>query len=89
MSEQLGVDGSFWDGAAVDGEILLAASWRVVVNDAWYDFLAHAAFSYDEHAHVSGRHLQGYVEHMVQSIAVAHDVILLFDALQLIHFHNS
>ena len=81
VAEQLGVDGALGNGAAVDGEVLLAAARRIVVNDAGDDLLAHAALADDEHAQVGRRHLEGDVEHMVQRIAVAHDVVPLFDAL--------
>ena len=45
------------------------------------DLLTHATLSHDEDAEFGGCHLQGYVEHMVQRLAVAYDSIPLFDGL--------
>ena len=45
MAEKFRINGSFWYGTAVDGEIFLATAWRVVVNDTWDDFLANATKS--------------------------------------------
>ena len=81
MAEEFRVDGTLRDGTAVDGKILLAAARRIVVDDARDDFLADTTLADDEHAEVSRRHLQGDVEHVVQRIAVAHDVVPLLDAL--------
>ena len=44
MAEQLRVDSALWNGTAVDGKVLLATSWRVVVDDTWNDFFSHSAF---------------------------------------------
>ena len=81
MTEELRVDSSFGNRTAVDGEILFALTWRVVVDDAGDNLLTHAALANDEHAQIRRRHLQSHVKDMVQCIAVAHDVISLFDAL--------
>ena len=88
VSEQLRVDGSFWNGAAVDGEVFLAPPRRVVVDDAGDNLLTHAALACDKHAELGGGHLQGDVEHVVQRLAVAYDSIPLFNGLQ-IHFYRS
>ena len=81
MSEELAVDGALGNGAAVDGEVLLAAAGRGIVDDAGDNLLAHAALAEDEDADVGGCHLQRDVEDMVEGIAVAHDVIALLDGL--------
>ena len=75
MTEELAVDGAFGYGTAVDGEVPLTAPGRVVVYDAWDDFLAHAALADDQHTEVGGGYLQSHVEGVVQIIAVAYDVV--------------
>ena len=88
MSEELRVDGSLRDTAAVDGEVLLAFPRRVVVNHTRNDLLTHTAFADDEHGEIRRRHLQGNVEGMVQWLAVSYDIVPLFDALKFrcLHF---
>ena len=49
MSEQLAVNRTFRNRSAVDGEVLLATTRRIVVDDAWQDVLTHTAFSDYEH----------------------------------------
>ena len=49
MTEEFGVDSSFGNGSAVDGEVLLAPPVAVVVYDARKGLLAHAVFTGDEH----------------------------------------
>jgi len=81
VSEEFGVDGSFRYGAAVDGEILFSTAWRVVVNDAWNNLLSNTTFADDEYGQVSRRYLQGNVQRMIQSLAVAYDAVSLLDSL--------
>ena len=87
MAEQLAVDGSLGNGSAVDGEIFLAAALRTVVDDARNHFLAHTAFAYNQDTKVSWRHLQCDVKHVVELIAVTHDIIPLFYVLKLCSVH--
>ena len=89
MSEQFAVDSAFGNGSAVDGEILFAAAGGVVVDDTWNDFFSHTAFAYDEYAEVGRRYLQGNVDDMIESIAVAHDVVSLLDVLQFGTLHTA
>ena len=89
MAEELGVDGAFGDGATVDGEILLTTARRIIMDYAWNDFLTHTALSDDEHTEVGGRHLECDVEHVVQCIAVAYDIVPLFDGLKFRCLHLS
>ena len=49
MTEEFGVDSSFGNGSAVDGEVLLAPPVAVVVYDTRKGLLAHAVFTGDEH----------------------------------------
>ena len=49
VSEQLTVNSTFRNRTAVDGEILLAFTGRVVVNDTRNNLLTNTAFSYYEH----------------------------------------
>ena len=88
MAEEFAVDGALGDGAAVDGEIVAAPAGRLVVYEAGYNLLAHTAFAHDEHRQVGAGHLQGYVQRMVQRIAVAHDVVASFDGLKVYRIHN-
>ena len=81
MSEEFAVDGSLGYGATVDGKVSLPAPGTVVVDYAWYDFLSHSALTDYQHAEVSRCHLQSHVKGMVQGIAVAHDVVSLFNIL--------
>ena len=87
MTKQLTVDGTLGDGTAVDGKILLAPTWRIVVNHAGDDLLTHATLSDNEHAKISRCHLQGHVEHLVQRLAVSNDIIPLLDVLQFCRLH--
>ena len=57
MTEEFTVDGSFWDGTAVDCEIVLTPTCGIVVDNAWDDFLSHTTFANDEHREVCTRHL--------------------------------
>jgi hypothetical protein len=81
MTEELSVNGTLRDGAAVDGEIFLPSAGRIVMDDARDNLLADAAFADDEYTQVGRRHLQGDVKYTVEGITVAHDVVPLFDAL--------
>ena len=81
MTEQFAVDRSFGNGAAVNGEILLATAGGIVVDDAGKDLFSHAALSDDEYAEVSRCHLKGDIECAVQPRTVSHDVVPLFDSL--------
>ena len=81
MAEKLRIDGTFGYGAAVNGKVFLTTARRVVVNHSWNDFLSHTTLANDEHAQIGRRHLQGDVQHMIQGIAVAYDVIPLLDSL--------
>ena len=65
MTKQFTVDGSFGNGAAVNGEILLATAGGIVVNDAGENLFSHAALSDDEYAEVSRCHLKGDIERAV------------------------
>ena len=51
------------------------------MDDTRYNLLTNTTLTNDEHAQVGGRYLKGDVQNMVQSLAVAHDVVSLFDAL--------
>ena len=53
------------------------------MNDAGDNLLTHSTLTYDKHAEVCWRHLEGDVKHVVQSLAIPHDVIPLFNALQI------
>ena len=81
MSEEFAVDGSFGYGSAVDGEVFLAAAWRLVVNDPWDNLLTRSALSYDEYTEVGWRHLQCDVKGAVQSVAIADDIVPLLSLL--------
>jgi len=61
VAEELAVDGSLRDAAAVDGEIFLASAWRIVVDHPWDNLLAHTALTDDEHGEVGRCHLQGNI----------------------------
>ncbi len=87
MAEELAVDSSLRNGAAVDGEVFLTPTRRVVVDDAWNDFLSHSTLTYDKHAEVGRSHLQRHIERVVQIIAVAHDVVALLYSLQFRRIH--
>ena len=82
MSEELRVDGALGNGTAVDGKILLTPTRRVIVNHSGNNLLTYSALSDNEHTEVGWRHLQSDVERMVQCIAVAHDIVPLFDSLK-------
>jgi hypothetical protein len=51
------------------------------VNDAWNNFLSNTTFADDEYGQVSRRYLQGNVQRMIQSLAVAYDAVSLLDSL--------
>ena len=51
------------------------------MNDAWQDVLTHTALADNQYAKVYRRHLEGDIERIVKRLAVAHDVVTLFDAL--------
>ena len=87
MAEQLRVDGTLRDRAAVDGEILFASTGRIVMNDAWQAVLTYAALTNNQYTKVNGRHLKGDVQCVVQSLAVAYDVITLLDVLKFGSLH--
>jgi hypothetical protein len=53
----------------------------VVVDKARNDFLAHSALTDDEHGEVGIGHLEGNIDGTVERIAVAHDVVPIFDVL--------
>jgi hypothetical protein len=87
MPEQLRVDGTLRDTSAVDGEVFLASAGRVVVNQVWDNLLTHTAFTDNEHRKVCWRNLESYVESMVQRLAVAYDIVPLFDGLKFRSLH--
>ena len=82
MTKELAIDGTLGDRAAVDGEILLTATRRVVVDYTRDDLLTHSTLAHNEHTEIGGRNLKGYVEHVVQSIAIAYDIVPLFYVLK-------
>ena len=82
MTKELGIDGTLGDGTAVDGEILFATTGRIVVDDTGNNLLTHSTLAYDEHTQIGGRNLKGYVEHVVQCIAITYDIVPLFDVLK-------
>ena len=81
VSEQLGIDGSFRNGPAVDGEILPVLAAAVLVDDLRDVFLAHAALARDKDRQVRGcdshRRFQGTVQRRV----VPDDVEFIFEPL--------
>ena len=87
MPEEFAVDGPLRDGAAVDGKILLAATGRIVMDDTGDNLLACTAFADDQHGQIRGRHLQGDIQGVVQSVAVADNIISLFGSLQFCCIH--
>ena len=52
------------------------------MNHPWDDFLTHSTLAYDKYTEVGGRNLQGYVEYVVQCVAIANDIVPLFDVLK-------
>ena len=81
MAEELTVDGALGDGSAVDGEVFLASTWGVVVDESGQDILTHTTLADDEHTDVYRRNLQGVVKRTIQGLAIAYNIIALFDAL--------
>ena len=58
------------------------------MDDAWQNVLTHTALTDDQHTKVNGRHLEGDVQRVVQSLAVAYDVVTLFDVLKFGSLHS-
>lgn len=58
------------------------------MNDAWQDVFTHTAFTDYQHTKVNGRHLEGDVQCVIQSLAVTYDVVTLFNVLKFgcLHF---
>ena len=81
VSEELAVDGSLGDGAAVDGDVCLAAAFAVVVYDARYDFLAHAALALHEHGEVGGGYQDGCGKCFAKGLVASHDAVAVHQAL--------
>jgi hypothetical protein len=85
MAEELTLDGTFGDGAAVDGDEAAALTYMlaraVLVDDAREDILAHTTLTGDEDGEVGGGHLEGLVEGHQQLGVVADDIIALFESL--------
>ena len=46
------------------------------------NILTNTTINYDEHTQIGGRNLKGYVEHVVQCIAITYDIVPLFDVLK-------
>ena len=83
VSEELAVDGSFGYGAAVDGDVCLAATLAVVVYDTRYDLLAHAALALYENREVGGSHQDGCGERLAQGFVATHYAIAVHQRLHI------
>ena len=81
MSEEFAVYSTFRNASAVDSEIFLSFSRRVIMNYSWYYFFSYAALAYDEHAEVCWCHLKSDIKHTIQHIAIPHDIVSLFYGL--------
>ena len=81
VAEELTVDSTLGDGAAVDGEVFLASTGGVVMDESGQDVLTHTTFTDDEHTDIYRRNLQGVVKRAIQGLAIAYNIIALFDAL--------
>ena len=57
VTKQLAVNSTLRNGTAVDGEILLATTRRVVMNDTRNDFLTHTTLTDYQHRQIGRRHL--------------------------------
>ena len=57
MAKELRIDSTLGDSTTVNGEILLAATRRVIVNDARQDVLTHTALANNKHTQIDGRDL--------------------------------
>ena len=89
VAEELGVDGAFGDGAAVDGQVFPGPAAAVLVDDLGDVLLADAALACDQDGQVRGGHGDGRLQGTVQPGIVADDVEFIFEALELLHFHNK
>ena len=81
VSEEFGVDGTFWYAATVDGDITAALAWAVVVYDAGYNLLAHTAFALYEDAQIGACYLQCRVECAFELLIAPYDMVAGLDVL--------
>ena len=81
VSEELAVDGAFGNGAAVDGDVGLAATFAVVVDDAWDDLLSHAALALDKHGEVGRSDKDGGGEGFAKGFVSPHDAVAVHQGL--------
>ena len=89
VAEQLGVDGSFGNGAAVDGKVFACLAAAELVDDLRDIFLADAALARDQDREVRGGHGNGRLQRAVQPGVVSNDVEFIFDPLEVLHFHRE
>ncbi len=81
MTEEFGVDGSFRNGTAVEGEVSFSLAWARIVDDARNDFLTHTIFTLNEDRQIHACHFEGCLYGTIERIAVANDAVALFDGL--------
>ena len=83
VTEKFGIDGTFGDAAAVQGEVGFMFSRAVLVDDLRNDLLAHAALARDQHGQVRGGNLTGDFESPVELGVVSDDAEALLDLIQI------
>ena len=85
VAEELRVDRSLGNGAAVDGDVFVVLAGRKGVDDLGKELFTHAALARYQHREIGGSYAQGYLQSTVQELGVADDAEALFDGCQVCH----
>ena len=81
MSEQLGIDGSFGDGSAIDCNVAMMFPGAVVVDYLWEELFPRTALPRHEDGHVGRSHLCCHSYGMFHQRTATDDAETLFDLL--------
>lgn len=81
MSKKFGVDGSFGNSSAIDGNEFIVFSGAEGVDDFGKNFLTNATFTRDEYSEVGIGYPDRCIEGPVEEGRLAYDAETLFDSL--------
>ena len=89
VTEELGVDRTLRNGAAVDGYVFVMLPRTKGVNHLREEFLAHAALAGHQHRQVGGSYPQGNLQRTVHRLAGADNAEALLDGNKIHHMSVS
>ena len=77
MTKELTIYRSFRNRSTVNRKIFLTATRGIIMYHPWKNLLSDTTFADNKNTKVSRSHLKGYIQRMIQRIAVSHDVVSL------------